>query len=101
MPTLVLILGSLYCLIPVVWVVIAASKGRGELFSTFTFAPGTGFLDNLKQLSSYRDGIYWQWMVNSLFYAGGGAPPLRRGLGRKAATRSADSLSGDGSSSSS
>lgn len=72
-PTLVLILGSLYCLIPVIWVVIAASKGRGELFSTFTFAPGTGFLDNLKQLSSYRDGIYWQWMVNSLFYAGGGA----------------------------
>jgi multiple sugar transport system permease protein len=72
-PTLVLILGSLYCLIPVAWVVIAASKGHGELFSTFTFAPGTGFLDNLKELSSYRDGIYWEWMVNSLFYAGGGA----------------------------
>ncbi|MGX9888614.1 carbohydrate ABC transporter permease [Streptomyces sp. NPDC002276] len=72
-PTLVLILGSLYCLIPVAWVVIAASKGQGELFSTFTFAPGTGFLDNLKELSSYRDGIYWEWMVNSLLYAGGGA----------------------------
>ena len=72
-PTLVLILGSLYCLIPVAWVVIAASKGHGELFSTFTFAPGTGFLDNLKELSSYRDGIYWEWMVNSLVYAGGGA----------------------------
>ncbi|WOX11752.1 carbohydrate ABC transporter permease [Streptomyces sp. N50] len=72
-PTLVLILGSLYCLIPVVWVVIAASKGRGELFSTFTFAPGSGFADNFKELSSYRDGIYWQWMANSLFYAGFGA----------------------------
>lgn len=72
-PTLVLIVGSLYCLIPVAWVVIAATKGRGELFSTFTFAPGTGFLDNLKELSSYRDGIYWQWMANSLFYAGFGA----------------------------
>lgn len=73
MPTLVLVIGSLYCLIPVVWVVIAASKGRGELFSTFTFAPGSGFLDNIKDLTAYRDGIYWQWMVNSLFYAGGGA----------------------------
>jgi multiple sugar transport system permease protein len=72
-PTLVLILGSLYCLIPVIWVVIAATKGRGELFSTFTFAPGSGFLGNLKELSSYRDGIYWQWMANSLFYAGFGA----------------------------
>jgi multiple sugar transport system permease protein len=72
-PTLVLILGSLYCLIPVAWVVIAATKGRGELFSTFTFAPGTGFLGNLKELSAYRDGIYWQWMANSLFYAGFGA----------------------------
>lgn len=72
-PTLVLILGSLYCLIPVVWVVIAATKGKGELFSTFTFAPGSGFFSNLKELSSYRDGIYWQWMANSLFYAGFGA----------------------------
>jgi multiple sugar transport system permease protein len=72
-PTLVLILGSLYCLIPVAWVVIAATKGKGELFSTFTFAPGTGFFANLKELSSYRDGIYWQWMANSAFYAGLGA----------------------------
>ncbi|MET7681285.1 carbohydrate ABC transporter permease [Streptomyces sp. NPDC005423] len=72
-PTLVLLLGSLYCLIPVAWVVIAATKGRGELFSTFTFAPGTGFLDNLKELNAYRDGIYWRWMANSVFYAGLGA----------------------------
>ncbi|MCT9081379.1 carbohydrate ABC transporter permease [Streptomyces fulvoviolaceus] len=72
-PTLVLLLGTLYCLIPIAWVVIAATKDRSELFSTFSFAPGTGFFDNLSELNAYRDGIYWQWMANSVFYAGLGA----------------------------
>ncbi|MET7451183.1 carbohydrate ABC transporter permease [Streptomyces sp. NPDC005574] len=72
-PTLVLILGALYCLVPIAWVVVAATKNRSELFSTFTFAPGSGFLDNVNDLTAYRDGIYWQWMANSAFYAGFGA----------------------------
>ncbi|PAZ17569.1 sugar ABC transporter permease [Streptomyces sp. SA15] len=72
-PTLVLILGALYCLVPIAWVIIAATKDRSELFSTFSFAPGTGFFGNLSDLTSYRDGIYWQWMANSAFYAGLGA----------------------------
>jgi multiple sugar transport system permease protein len=71
-PTIVLLLGTLYCLIPIAWVVIAATKDRSELFSTFSFAPGTGLLGNLSDLTSYRDGIYWQWMANSAFYAGVG-----------------------------
>lgn len=73
MPTLVLILGALYCLIPIAWVVVAATKDRSELFSTFTFAPGSGFLQNLSDLTAYRDGIFWRWMANSAFYAGLGA----------------------------
>ncbi|MFC8431418.1 carbohydrate ABC transporter permease [Streptomyces sp. NPDC057253] len=72
-PTLVLLLGALYCLIPIAWVVIAATKDRSELFSTFTFAPGSGFLQNLRDLTAYRDGIFWKWMANSAFYAGLGA----------------------------
>ena len=39
-PTAMLLLGALYCLLPVAWVVIAATKSGGELFSTFTFAAG-------------------------------------------------------------
>lgn len=73
MPTIVLLLGALYCLIPIAWVVIAATKDRSELFSTFTFAPGSGFLDNIRDLTDYRDGIFWRWMANSAFYAGFGA----------------------------
>ncbi|MFD8227280.1 carbohydrate ABC transporter permease [Streptomyces massasporeus] len=72
-PTVTLLLGAIYCLLPVAWVVIASTKSGRELFSTFTFLPGTGFTDNLEDLNSYRDGIYWQWMGNSALYAGLGA----------------------------
>ncbi|MEV2254214.1 carbohydrate ABC transporter permease [Streptomyces sp. NPDC050147] len=73
LPTAVLLLGALYCLLPVVWVVIASTKSGRELFSTFTFWPGSGFADNVTDLSAYRDGIYWRWMGNSALYAGLGA----------------------------
>ncbi|WP_171117151.1 MULTISPECIES: carbohydrate ABC transporter permease [Streptomyces] len=72
-PTVTLLLGALYCLLPVAWVVIASTKSGSELFSTFTFLPGTGFTENLSDLSAYRDGVYWQWMGNSALYAGLGA----------------------------
>lgn len=72
-PTLVLLLGAAYCLLPVAWVVMAATKSGKELFSTLTLLPGTGFADNLSALTAYRDGIYWQWMGNSALYAGLGA----------------------------
>ncbi|MET9877932.1 carbohydrate ABC transporter permease [Actinacidiphila glaucinigra] len=72
-PTVVLLLGAAYCLLPVAWVLVASTKSSRELFSTFTFLPGTGLADNLSALSAYRDGVYWRWMLNSLFYAGFGA----------------------------
>ncbi|NUO44141.1 MAG: carbohydrate ABC transporter permease [Streptomyces sp.] len=72
-PTVTLLIGALYTLLPVAWVVIASTKSGKELFSTFTFLPGTGFVDNLKDLNAYRDGVYWEWMGNSAFYAGFGA----------------------------
>ncbi|MBN6057219.1 carbohydrate ABC transporter permease [Nonomuraea sp. RK-328] len=72
-PTGVLLLGAVYCLFPVSWVVVAATKTSGELFSTGTFALGTGFFQNLADLAAYRDGVFWLWMLNTLLYAGGGA----------------------------
>ncbi|TDC72115.1 carbohydrate ABC transporter permease [Streptomyces hainanensis] len=73
LPTAALLLGALYCLLPVAWVLVAATKAGDELFSTFTFAPGTGLLDNITDLTDYRDGVYWRWMANSGLYAGLGA----------------------------
>ncbi|MEV6692720.1 carbohydrate ABC transporter permease [Micromonospora sp. NPDC051196] len=72
--TAVLLLGALYCLFPVAWVLIASTKSAEELFATFTLAPSTHLLDNIVSLSEYRGGLYWRWMANTALYAGvGGA----------------------------
>ena len=73
LPTVVLLVGAAYCLLPVAWVVVAATKSGGELFATSTFSPGTSVFTNLGDLSSYRDGVFWRWMANSALYAGLGA----------------------------
>jgi len=71
-PTLILFLGAVYCLLPVAWVIIASTKSPGELFRTFTFAPGVSFFDNVVDLSSYQGGLYWRWTANTPLYAGAG-----------------------------
>ncbi|MEU3478165.1 MULTISPECIES: carbohydrate ABC transporter permease [Streptomyces] len=70
LPTAALVLGALYCLLPVAWVLVAATKADDELFSTFTFLPGSALGDNIGDLTGYREGIYWRWMANSVLYAG-------------------------------
>jgi multiple sugar transport system permease protein len=71
--TLVLIVGAIYCLVPVIWVITASSKTPRELFTTFSFFPGSGFIDNFVALATYGDGIFWRWGLNSILYAGVGA----------------------------
>lgn len=71
--TTVLMLGALYTLLPVAWVLVATSKSPRELFTTFSFAPGSGLLDNLANLSAYGDGQFWLWGLNSALYAGVGS----------------------------
>ncbi len=71
--TAVLLLGAAYCLAPTLWVLIASSKSPGELFTSFSYFPGTGLWDNLVQLNAYGGGRFWLWALNSLIYAGGGA----------------------------
>ena len=72
LPTAVLLIGAVYCLLPVAWVVAASTKSGSSLFTTFTFAPGGDFLTNLGDLSGYGGGVYWKWVVNTLLYAGVG-----------------------------
>lgn len=71
-PTVLLVIGAVYCLIPVAWVFVASSKSSGELFNSFTFAPGSGLIDNFRALFAYGDGAYGMWALNSLLYAGVG-----------------------------
>jgi multiple sugar transport system permease protein len=71
--TTALLLGAAYCLLPVVWVLIASTKSPAQLFDSFTFAPSTHLLENVRALSGYRDGLYWRWVLNTVLYAGVGA----------------------------
>ena len=69
----ILLIGAVYCLFPVFWVLMASTKSGGELFSTFTLAPSTHLLDNIVALTEYRGGLFWRWMLNTALYAGVGA----------------------------
>jgi multiple sugar transport system permease protein len=71
--SVILLIGAAYCLLPVGWVVIAATKGSSELFSTSTLIPGDALVDNIGRLAAYRDGLFWQWAANTALYAGVGA----------------------------
>jgi multiple sugar transport system permease protein len=74
LPTAILLVGAVYCLIPVLWVVVASTKGPDELFTTFTLAPSFtgGFWENITDLLAYRDGKFWRWVANTVLYAGVG-----------------------------
>ena len=71
LPTALLVLGAVYCLVPTLWILIGSTKSRSELFSTATYLPsfGSGLVDNIKGLSTYDGGVFWHWMLNSFLYA--------------------------------
>lgn len=73
--TVVLLLGAIYCLLPVLWVVVASTKGPTELFTTFSFRPSFngGFTRNISDLLSFGTGDFWRWALNTLLYAGVGS----------------------------
>jgi len=73
LPTVILLLGAVYCLLPVAWVLIASTKNNTQLFNTFTFAPNGSLWSNIGALSSYAGGVFWHWLLNTAIYAGGGA----------------------------
>jgi multiple sugar transport system permease protein len=72
-PTVILLLGAVYCLLPVAWVLIASTKNNAQLFNTFTLEPNGSLWSNIRGLSAYADGVFWHWMLNTALYAGGGA----------------------------
>jgi multiple sugar transport system permease protein len=65
---------AVYCLMPVWWLIVGATKPAGTLFT------GSGFwftridvVRNVAELFSTADGIFAIWLRNSLGYAVGGA----------------------------
>lgn len=65
-----MLIATAYFLLPVLWLVVAATKSEGDLFST----PGLMFskfhlFDNVAELSKYDGGIFWRWTLNSILYS--------------------------------
>jgi multiple sugar transport system permease protein len=74
LPTIVLLLGAVYCLVPVLWIVVASTKSNGELFSMPPLVPSFdgSFWDNMTGILTYNNGIWGRWALNTVLYAGGG-----------------------------
>lgn len=65
---------TLYFLVPIWWLLVAATKNRAQFTGTnpLWFADFNLF-ENIAALLNYRDGVYLKWLLNSALYAGGGA----------------------------
>ncbi|HET6709902.1 carbohydrate ABC transporter permease [Amycolatopsis sp.] len=73
--TTLMVLYLIYSLVPLVWLVINASKTQPALFSTSGLSFGGPFalFDNIGQTFSYNDGIFFRWLGNTLLYVVVGA----------------------------
>lgn len=70
--TAILILGGIVVLVPIYWIVVASTKNNSTLFSTATFLPGSvsDLAHNASLLFTVQNGIFLQWLLNSVIYAG-------------------------------
>ncbi|MET9653375.1 carbohydrate ABC transporter permease [Streptomyces sp. NPDC006460] len=71
---LFLTLVACYMLLPVYWLLTAATKSQSDLVGTPGLLPADWHLgDNLTALFTHQDGVFGRWLLNSLGYAGAGA----------------------------
>jgi multiple sugar transport system permease protein len=62
----------IYFAVPLVWLLISATKDNSGLFSSFGFAFADSFnlLTNIADTVTRQDGIYLRWVANTVLYAG-------------------------------
>ncbi len=68
----VMLLATVYFLLPLYWLIIAATKNRGDLLNTFGlwFSGRFDLGANLHDLATQDNGIYVRWLLNTVLYAG-------------------------------
>ncbi|MGO1849603.1 carbohydrate ABC transporter permease [Microbacterium sp.] len=73
--TVVMIIVLAYFVLPLFWVTLASTKSNTDLFTTFGLWFGESFelVSNVGQLFARDQGIFFNWMGNSLLYAGASA----------------------------
>ncbi|MGW0519980.1 carbohydrate ABC transporter permease [Crossiella sp. NPDC003009] len=64
----------LYALLPVLWLLLAATKDRDALFNSDVLSlTNFSFWQNLTEIFAEDNGLFGRWYLNSLLYAGIGA----------------------------
>jgi multiple sugar transport system permease protein len=69
--TAVLGIYFVYTFIPLLYVIVSATKTNADLFGTFGlwFAGDFNLWENLQGLFTYQDGAFARWLLNSFLYA--------------------------------
>ena len=72
--TVILIIGGLYCVLPALWILVAATKSNAQLFSSAPYVPSLpgAFWSNMSGIVTYNHEIFLRWWLNSVIYAVGG-----------------------------
>lgn len=70
--TVLVWLAAAYFLLPLVWLVLSATKSNSDLFSSFGlwFGSELNLVENLRTLFTIRNGIFGRWLLNTVVYAG-------------------------------
>ncbi|GAA1120058.1 carbohydrate ABC transporter permease [Nocardiopsis metallicus] len=83
--TLLTGLALLYSLVPLVWLVVNATKSQQSLLTSFGLWFGSDFalFDNIAATLAYDDGVFVRWLLNTVLYvvAGAGGATLLAMLG--------------------
>lgn len=69
--TAICVVVAVYILMPIYWLVLAASKTDTAMLNSFGFAPSGPFelFKNISNVFSYQQGIYRHWLINTVLYA--------------------------------
>jgi multiple sugar transport system permease protein len=69
--TLIMLAFLAYFLLPLAWLVISSTKTVSQLFDSFGlwFAHGFNLPTNIRDVTSFDDGIYLRWLLNTTLYA--------------------------------
>lgn len=73
--TVVMWLSAVYFVVPLIWLFVSSTKHNSDLFTTFGLWFGDDFnlFQNIRDVFTYKDGIYLRWTLNTILYAAASA----------------------------
>jgi multiple sugar transport system permease protein len=70
LPTLFMLAFLVYFLMPLFWLLVASTKSLDDLFGSFgLWFSGFNLFDNISETFSKDNGVYWDWLRNTLVYS--------------------------------